>query len=269
MNYSIAIPSYHREHTVQKKTLKVLESYSIDPANIKIFVNDVEEGEYDRYANALKENPYAKDIEIIRGVPTIGAQRNFIERWYPEGTRLMMFDDDIEEVQVKISEQKLGRVEDLEKEIIQQGFDECEKVGAKTFGIYAAANAYFMKDRVYNELCYIIASMFGVIVEHDDYLARVTNHGEDYEYSLRQYVKNGVLTRLDKYTVKSRYYKEEGGLQDVRTKEYVHSSIQIIADLFPELCTMYIRESTGHAELKLHDRNKKYRKVESSLADLF
>jgi hypothetical protein len=111
--------------------------------------------------------------------------------------------------------------------------------------------------------------MFGVIVEHDDYLARVTNHGEDYEYSLRQYVKNGVLARLDKYTVKSRYYKEEGGLQDVRTKEYVHSSIQIIADLFPELCTMYIRESTGHAELKLHDRNKKYRKVESSLADLF
>jgi hypothetical protein len=181
----------------------------------------------------------------------------------------MMFDDDIEEVQVKISEQKLGRVEDLEKEIIQLGFDECEKVGAKTFGIYAAANAYFMKDRVYNELCYIIASMFGVIVEHDDYLARVTNHGEDYEYSLRQYVKNGVLARLDKYTVKSRYYKEEGGLQDVRTKEYVHSSIQIIADLFPELCTMYIRESTGHAELKLHDRNKKYRKVESSLADLF
>jgi hypothetical protein len=269
MDYCIAIPSYHREQTIQNKTLKVLESYNIDPAKIKIFVNDQEEGEYDRYANALKVNPYAKDIEIIRGVPTIGAQRNFIEKWYPEGTYLMMFDDDIEEVQVKISEQKLGRVEDLEKEIIQQGFSECEKVGAKTFGIYAAANAYFMKDRVYNDLCYIIASMFGVIVEHDDYLARITNHGEDYEYSLRQYVKNGVLVRLDNYTVKSRYYKEEGGLQDFRTKEYVHNSIQIIADTFPELCTMYIRETTGHAELKLHDRAKKYRKVESSLEDLF
>ena len=115
MEYSIAIPSYHREHTIQNKTLKVLESYNIDPAKITIFVNDQDEGEYDRYANALKENPYAKDIQIIRGVPTIGRQRNFIERWYPEGTRLMMFDDDIEEVQVKVSEQKLGRVEDLER----------------------------------------------------------------------------------------------------------------------------------------------------------
>ena len=182
---------------------------------------------------------------------------------------LQMFDDDIEEVQVKVSEQKLGRVEDLEREIFIRGFEECEKVGAKTFGIYAASNAFFMKDRVYNDICYIIASMFGVIVEHDDFLARVTNHGEDYEYSIRQYIKNGVLARLDNYTVKSRYYKEEGGLQDVRTKEYVYDSVKIIADEFPELCTMYIRETTGHAELKLHDRNKKYRKVESSLADLF
>ena len=40
MEYSIAIPSYHREHTIQNKTLKVLESYNIDPAKITIFVND-------------------------------------------------------------------------------------------------------------------------------------------------------------------------------------------------------------------------------------
>lgn len=273
MDYCIAIPSYHREKTVQNKTLKVLESYNIDPAKIKIFVNDQEEGEYDRYAIALKDNPYAKDIEIVRGVPTIGAQRNFIERWYPEGTKLMMFDDDIEEVQVKISEQKLGRVEDLEKEIIIQGFEACEKAGAKTFGIYAAANAYFMKDRVYTELCYIIASMFGVIVEHDDFLERITNHGEDYEYSIRQYIKNEAVVRLDKYTVKSRYYKEEGGLQDIRTKEYVQKSIQIIADAFPEYCKMYIRETTGHAELKLRDsravKPNKIQAAENALDSFF
>ena len=253
MNYSIAIPSYHRSTTIQEKTLKVLEPYDIDPKRIKIFIND-NEPEYDIYTEALASNAYAKDIEVVRGVPTIGHQRNFIEKWYPEGTNLMMFDDDIEEVQVKISEQKLGRVQDLEKEIIQRGFDECAASGAKTFGIYAASNAFFMKDRVYDKLCYIIASMFGVVVEHDDDLARVTNHGEDYEYSIRQYVKNGLLCRLDNYTVKSRYYKEEGGLQDVRTEKYVRESVEIIANLFPDLCTMYTRKSTGHAELRLRDR---------------
>jgi len=260
IDYAIAIPSYKRTETIKKKTLKVLESYNIDPKKITIFVANDEE--YKAYSNSLKDTPYNN---LVIGVPTIGAQRNFIERWYPEGTNLMMFDDDIEEVQKKISEQKLGRVEDLENEIILKGFEECQKVGAKTFGIYAAANAYFMKERIYTKLCYIIASMFGVIVQHNDDLIRVTNHGEDYEYSIRQYILNGSVVRFDNYTVKSKYYGEEGGLQTIRTKEYVHDSIKKIAEMYPNLCTMYIRETTGMAELRLKDT----RPVGASLQNFF
>lgn len=251
MDYQIAIPSYKRPETIKKKTLRVLESYNIDPSRITIFVAD--EDELVKYKESLKDTPYQK---LVVGVHTIGAQRNFIEKYYPEGTKLVMFDDDVEEVQKKISEQKLGRLEDLENEFIIKGFEECEKVGAKTFGIYAASNAYFMKERVYTKLCYVIASMFGVIIEHDPFLERVTNHGEDYEYSIRQYVKNGAVVRFDYLTVKSNYYKEDGGLQTIRTKEYVYESIKKIADLFPDLCTMYIRESTGNAELRLKDMRK-------------
>lgn len=258
MNYEIAIPSYKRPETIKKKTLKVLESYNIDPKRITIFVANEEELE--AYTKSLAGTPYQK---LVVGVPTIGAQRNFIERYYPEGTRLMMFDDDVEEVQKKISEQKLGRIEDLEKEVILRGFEECEKVGAKTFGIYAASNAYFMKERVYTKLCYVIASMFGVIVEHSDDLVRVTNHGEDYEYSIRQYIRNGSVVRFDNYTVKSNYYKEDGGLQTIRTKEYVYDSIKKIAEMFPDYCTMYIRESTGNAELRLKDTSNKGASLDS------
>lgn len=251
MDYKIAIPSYKRPETIKKKTLRVLESYNIDPSRITIFVAD--EDELAKYKESLKDTPYGN---IVVGVHTIGAQRNFIEKYYPEGTKLVMFDDDVEEVQKKISEQKLGRLEDLENDFIIKGFEECEKVGAKTFGIYAASNAYFMKERVYTKLCYVIASMFGVIVDHDPFLERVTNHGEDYEYSIRQYVKNGAVVRFDYLTVKSNYYKEDGGLQTIRTKEYVYESIKKIAELFPDLCTMYIRESTGNAELRLKDMRK-------------
>jgi len=254
MDYQIAIPSYKRPETIKKKTLRVLESYNIDPSRITVFVAD--DDEYKMYLESLAKDPYANKCKIIVGVHTIGAQRNYIENWYPEGTKLVMFDDDVEEVQIKISEQKLGRLEDLEKDFIIKGFEECEKVGAKTFGIYAASNAYFMKDRVYTKLCYVIASMFGVIVEHDPFLERVTNHGEDYEYSIRQYVKNGAVVRFDYLTVKSNYYKEDGGLQTIRTKEYVYESIKKIAELFPDLCTMYIRETTANAELRLKDMRK-------------
>ena len=270
MDYQICIPSYKRHDTVMKKTLAVLESYNVDPARIKVFVNAEEEGEYENYTRTLATTDYTKDIEVVKGVPTIGKQRNFIEKWYPEGTYVMSFDDDIEEIQVKDGEQNLLRVEDFENDVVKRGFQACEDNNAKTFGIYAASNAYFMKHRTYTKLCYIIASMYGFIADPDPSLDRVTNHGEDYEYSMRQYRKHGVVIRLDDITVKSNYYKEEGGLQTFRTAENIKESIEWIANEFDDLCSMYIRKSTGHAELKLRDKSGgKYTKVENSLEDLF
>jgi hypothetical protein len=269
-DYQICIPSYKRHDTVMRKTLAVLESYNVDPARIKVFVNAEEEGEYENYTRTLATTEYTKNIEVVKGVPTIGKQRNFIEKWYPEGTYVMSFDDDIEEVQVKDGEQNLLRVEDFERDVVLRGFQACEDNNAKTFGIYAASNAYFMKHRTYTKLCYIIASMYGFIADPDPSLDRVTNHGEDYEYSMRQYRKHGVVVRLDDITVKSNYYKEEGGLQTFRTAENIKESIEWIANEFDDLCSMYIRKSTGHAELKLRDKSGgKYTKVENSLEDLF
>ena len=245
MDYKIAIPSYKRPETIKNKTLKLLNSYNIEKNKITIFV-----------ANEKGEKIYTESLgteyKIVVGVPTIGKQRNFIEKYYKEGTKLMMFDDDIDAVmRKKIT--KLVEVDDLEKEVIYKGFECCEKTKAKTFGIYAAGNPYFMKHRIYTKLCYIIASMFGVVVEHDPFLKRVTNHGEDYEYSIRQYIKNKMLIRLDYITVKSNYYKEAGGLQTIRTPEYVYNSIYQIQSMFPQYCKMYIRQSTGNAELRLKD----------------
>ena len=249
MDYKIAVPSYKRAETIQNKTFKVFEHHKIDPSLVSVFVADKDEESI--YKEALKDHPYGQNI--IVGVPTIGAQRNFIERYYPEGTQLMMFDDDVQEVQRK-NGNKLEPIDSLEDEIIIPGFTHCKENGSHVFGIYAASNHYFMKDRVYTKLCYIIASMFGVVVEHDENLQRITNHGEDYEYSMRQYRKHGIVTRFDNYTVKSNYYKEDGGLQEYRTKEYVRESIEKIAELFPDLCDMYIRKTTGFAELRLKDK---------------
>ena len=245
MDYKIAIPSYKRPETIKNKTLKLLNSYNIEKNKITIFV-----------ANEKEEKIYTESLgteyKIVVGVPTIGKQRNFIEKYYKEGTKLMMFDDDIDAVmRKKIT--KLVEVDDLGKEVIYKGFECCEKTKAKTFGIYAAGNPYFMKHRIYTKLCYIIATMFGVVVEHDPFLKRVTNHGEDYEYSIRQYIKNKMLIRLDYITVKSNYYKEAGGLQTIRTPEYVYNSIYQIQSMFPQYCKMYIRQSTGNAELRLKD----------------
>jgi len=250
VDYVISVPSYKRSETIKKKTLKLLDEYGINKDKITVFVSNSEE--YDSYNKSLE----GKYNIVNSNVPTIGATRNFIEKYYPENTYLMTFDDDLNEIQVKVGEQKLGKVDDLEK-LIQLGFSECDRVGAKTFGLYGAANAYFMKDRTYTKLCYILAWFSGIIIQHDPFLERITNHGEDYEYSIRQYIKNGVLCRLDNYTVDTNFRKEPGGLQTVRNKEYNDKSIKQIADMFPEYCTMYIRPATGHAELRLKDKSSK------------
>ena len=214
MDYKIAIPSYKRPDIIKQKTLSLLKKYNIDNNKITIFVADEDEKKI--YKQSLKN-----EYKIIVGVHTIGGQRNFIEKYYKEGNKVMMFDDDLDGVYIK-NENKLELIKDLEKDFIIKGFKECIKNKANLFGLYAAANAYFMKYRIYKKLCYIPGGVFGVIINHDSFLNRVTNHGEDYEYSIRQYIKNKILIRFDYITIKSKFFKEKGGLQTIRTKKYIY-----------------------------------------------
>jgi hypothetical protein len=76
-------------------------------------------------------------------------------------------------------------------------------------------------------------------------------------------VKDGKVVRLDDITVKSKYYTEDGGMQVTRTSERIHESAKILQARYPHLCSMYIRDTTGHAELRLRDSSPK---VESQSA---
>lgn len=248
MDYQIAIPSYKRPETIKNKTLKLLMDHNIDKNKITIFVADNDE-------EKIYKQSLGNEYKIVVGVHTIGNQRNFIERYYNENTKVVMFDDDLDGVFIK-NENNLDPIDNIENDLIINGFNECIKNNSYVFGVYAAANAYFMLNRIYTKLCYIPGGVFGVIIQHDDFLQRKTNHGEDYEYSIRQYIKNKIVVRFDYITIKSKFFKEQGGLQTIRTKQYIYDSIKWIQDEFPEYCKMYIRKSSGNAELRLKDNSK-------------
>ena len=248
MDYQIAIPSYKRPETIKNKTLKLLMDHNIDKNKIIIFVADNDE-------EKIYKQSLGNEYKIVVGVHTIGNQRNFIERYYNENTRVVMFDDDLDGVFVK-NENNLDPIDNIENDLIINGFNECIKNNSYVFGVYAAANAYFMLNRIYTKLCYIPGGVFGVIIQHDDFLQRKTNHGEDYEYSIKKYIKNKIVVRFDYITIKSKFFKEQGGLQTIRTKQYIYDSIKWIQDEFPEYCKMYIRKSSGNAELRLKDNSK-------------
>lgn len=262
MDYEIAFPSYRRANTVKEKTLSVLEQYGIDKNKITVFVAN--EDEYAEYRRVIGE-----DYKIVIGEVGMGAIRRFIQKYYPEGTRVMNFDDDLSAIMKKIDDKTMVPVDDLEKEVILRGFEACEREGAYLFGIYAAANPMFMNNRIAVGLYYCIGSCWGLITRHDESLSVTLDDKEDFERTLQHYVKDGVVVRLDDITVKSKYYTEDGGMQVTRTTDRIHESAVILEQRYPDLCTMYIRKTTGHAELRLKDSTGRFKKVESTLADLF
>lgn len=251
MKYEIAIPSYKRANTVKEKTLALLTRHNINPELVTIFVAD--ETELKVYTETLKDTPYKK---FVVGEVGIGAIRRFTQKYYPEGTYVMNFDDDLSECLKKIDDKTMVPVTNLEQEVIIRGFKALEENNAYLFGIYAAANPMFMKNRTAVGLYYCIGSMWGLINRHDSDLTVLLDDKEDFERSLQHYVKDGKVVRLDDITVKSKYYTEEGGMQVTRTTERILKSAENLVERFPGLCTMYIRETTGHAELRLRDTRK-------------
>ena len=266
-DYIIAIPSYKREETLKNKTLRVLQQQKIPKNKIFIFVGNQEE--YQKYKNALP-NYYNK---IVIGQVGMGAIRNFITDYFPEGQKIFNMDDDIngfveltKETNKKTKskfQSKNFRGNDLDN-FIKKGFSECKKNNLSLFGIYPASNPFFMKKRITYDLRYIIGSCWGSI---NSKKVKVTmDDKEDFERTLKYYMKDGGVIRFENVTVLSGYYTEKGGMQETRTKERVLNSAKKLVEQYPQLCKLYLGKKSGYAEVKLRDINKKYTKnIESKL----
>jgi hypothetical protein len=251
-NFQIAIPSYKRSKTLLEKTMPMLEMANIPPDKVTVFTNDLEPEETETYRQELFKDRYGKQVNIVKGVPTIGKQRNFIERSYPQGTKLVMIDDDITCIKRKVNDKKSERVDQLTN-IIEHAFDKAEEVGAKLWGLYPVDNPLFMKFKYRTKLCYILGGFQGIIVEHDKALLRETNHGEDYEYSIRQYHKHKCVLRIEYLHHKTPAFQGAGGLQAYRNKSYILKSINQIQTTWPQYCDIRMRKN-GVAELNLKDK---------------
>jgi hypothetical protein len=242
-NYEIAIPSYRRHNLLVQQTIPTLKNLKADLNNITVFVaNRQEKLIYDTTLEA-----FGHKLRVVVGVPGIGPQRQFINAYYPEGTRIFSMDDDVSGVFEKVGE-KYRPTEMTLDEIVEIGYKVCEDHGARIWGINAVLNGFFMKDTATVGLRYVCGIFHGgyaqdpVLISPDRSLI---SSGEDFENTLRSYVTYGGVVRLDWLAPKTKYFNN-GGIQEAvggkEARRLDHAkALEEICGRYPDLSKTYIK----------------------------
>lgn len=247
MTYHVAIPSRGRAKTLTECTLPTLIAAGVPPERIIVWVTA---DEVAAYRQARDEHFPGVGVMDHGGAPGMGNARNAIVRQYPPGTRLVQVDDDIRAIERRVDEKTLVPVTDLDL-LFRSAFTVAAQQGVSLWGIYPVRNPYFMKPRLFLGLTYVIGCLFGMTVTGGPEEQVITDDKEDYERSLRHFLRDGAVARLENVTVQSRFYTEPGGMQTYRTPETIEAGARTLVGTWPDLCTYTVNKTRGTAEVRL------------------
>ena len=256
-DYIICIPSYKRTETLKEKTLATLEKYNIPASKIHIFVANKEEEENYRNALVSEKGSYNK---IIVGVKGLAEVRNFIAEYFPKGKHIVFMDDDIKGF-LEFDETKPRHEKPLVslERVIQRGFSECDKAGARLWGVYPSANGFFMKDTVSTDLKFVVGCFFGMINPGTGTNGLTIPFGEkeDYYRTLRMYELDGTVVRLNFIAPKTAFYTEPGGMQtDPLRRKKQETAVKWLLKKYPDWVTLNPTRKSGFMEIRVRDKKK-------------
>jgi len=258
MEYNIAIPSYKRSYLLRDKTLKLLKDIPIK--NIKIFVRDQDE-----------LNEYIKDCGptyeyIITYANGIKNTRNFLRNYYYTTNKhldfVLFIDDDIDSLCKLVDEKKTIKVNpaNIEKEILAM-YEETKKRNLKFFGICGFNNPFYMKDTISTNLKYIIGAFCGLVKPSEgDLIETDIDHGEDVQFTLEHYLRDGGVARFNNYCIQTKYYNEIGGIcLDLggieKRNENAKESLTYLENKYSRMGKMY-KKKNGLFDWKFNSRFK-------------
>ena len=236
MNYKIAIPSYNRSLQLNIKTLKCLYDNNIPKEYINVFI--IEE-EYDAYLKHLNKNYYN---ELVIGDLGLVQQREFIQNYYPLGTKIVSLDDDIEFIDLSLTNYKNLH------EFFNHAFSLCEEKKSYIWSVYPVFNPFFRQNKcdVSESLKFCIGAFYGFINRNEkDLKLELTREGnkEDVERTILYWLKDGKILRFNKIGFKTKYYGIGGlgGLKDriPNMKKYAIA----IHEKYPSFTSIKIRKN--------------------------
>jgi len=250
-DWRVIIPSYKREETIQKKTLKTLAEYNIPEDKIYIVVADEEQKKV--YQAAM---PKWHPKHLIVGVPGLAPVRNYIlDNVAKKGEHIVMMDDDVTGFVERTSDGGMKRLGNL-KNVIEAGFREAKKAGASLWGVYPVPNGFFMKPTITTDLKFIIGSFWGIInptatVEPKG-IELPMSEKEDYIRTLMAWDRDQTVVRINYVSPKTAYYKEPGGMQsDPKRVQKQHVAVNFMLKKWPHLVMLNPRRKGDYPEILL------------------
>lgn len=251
----IAICSYRRSHSIFENTIASLIRSGANLADVTVFISDP--SEHQAYVDGV-----ANMVKIVDSIPTLSGNRTFAMKYFPKGEEIVFVDDDIKAFET-LSKDGKKLVEAHFPSFTKKGFEWLKKESKSIWGIYAARNAFFMKDRVTEGLFLPVGSCYGIINTGEDNLFITDDEKEDYRRGFQTFKKEGGLIRLENITVNTAYYKEVGGMQERRTGKTIERAAKLLAEEYPDYCKVYKSEAKGTWELRLANHTFKTRVLES------
>jgi len=209
VDWKVVVPSYNRVDGFKSKTLATLQRHKIPATKIYLFVANEEQKKL--YEENLDPGSVGHIIVGEKGLPQV---RNFIFNYFPKGTPIVSFDDDVRGF-VRLQGEKLRDVRPDElAQLFDQGFEECKKAGARFWGDYPVPNGFFMSNTVSTDLKFIMGSFWGCFNPGKEVQIDIGNgEKEDYMRTIKFWELDGTVVRLNFLSHKTATYKESGGLQ--------------------------------------------------------
>jgi hypothetical protein len=243
---AVAIPSYNRPGLFMNRTYKILVASELLDKTTIFCVPEQE--------TLYRNLPPIRDgrLALVVGVRGLIQQKQYIYDFYPEGTEVVMMDDDLEHF---ITWDKKV-IRDI-RPIIHKGFRHCRDRGARLWGIYPVANPFFFSRDVSYGLKFIIGNLYGVIKRGGSEIpADVISHKEDIYRSCAYFKRDGVIVRINDVAPVTKFL---AGDSLEASKEWHEQGADRIVQDFPGYAKKYYRRRTGFAEVRL-------RKIDSLVA---
>jgi len=236
MKYTIAIPSFQRENLLVSHTLAALAKTDID-CDIVVFTANEEES--DRYRRVLPG-----EIKVITGVRGYPNQRNFIQKWFPEGERLVIIDDDIKAIIGLNADGKRVHATKLH-DFFLEAFRMVGENNMRMWGINSTNSNLEMKHTISVGRIYLVGNFTGIINTHEftldtgeeiplrkEYKTGKASH----EISLKMWDLYGGVMKFRSFGVISKYWGVPGGHQVSRTAEGEEQAARYLHSKYPD-CT--------------------------------